>query len=943
MKRRALLDRGAIREVCEFAARLGYHLISLQNNPSGGKTHVVLTLEPFTLVRRTNISITNRDFFTFDGFFAWVFPDQVRRRMRLRAGSPLARSPAVRATQLEQEQARLTEFLQKEGFFEAHVKVKDTKSGRHTATIKVSINMGRRYKVGQIRVIGNGDVPAEKVRKKFIHCGVKFLPACIGRAYFRYDQFIRDVEAVAEMFRKRNYPAVRVRTDFDIRHSFKRKSKRVEFTVSIKTRRKVQVSYVGNRSYPASVLSKRLTFPEEGSYDDFEVEKSAEEIRRFYQSKGYFEAHVTWERLKREQDFERIVFSIHQGPRLPVREISFQGNRAISTRRIEDTIITKIFRQVAVFGGGFVTSIQLQQDVQRIRQLYLEAGYSAAQVSVRVHRRNTPIATAAALAATLAGNADSPGLFIRFQIREGQQKTLAPIVIAFNDQHKYQESDIRKLIRSKAGNPVREKQLKDDIDRIQRFYFRRGYPHAQVEVKQDKSSVPPVVRFTITENQPVKFGKTAIRGNFRTKKWVIEDELGFEEGAPLTLDSMETGQQNLRSTGLFRWTRIDPLGLEEKDNKVNVLVRVQERDDVTLDGEFGFGFSTDAGLFGEVGLIMPNMFGIGVRGDLRGQLGTEFRSLKATLKAPSWIARRVVGIPFLTELTMFLEQEDTLRFGSLNTIGTSITASRTIRSGRLKNWNFSFRYDFRIRQRNEPLIRGPGPNGELTETPVPTLTSSFGPQITIDRRTDKEGQPSPALPERGYLLEVRALFAEDVVLGDDRFIKLGLSAQHFATLGKQLLISNSLRYDHGIPLGGDVILPAIERFFSGGDTSVRGFEEDSLAVETIQTGLPPLDGFVRARFVPAGGNMRFIHNLETQIPIADLGGFPLASALFLDTGLVTNSFEGLSFRDFRHSVGAGIRWLFPFGALSAEWAIPLDPKLGDNPRGRFHFNVGLLF
>ena len=98
--------------------------------------------------------------------------------------------------------------------------------------------------------------------------------------------------------------------------------------------------------------------------------------------------------------------------------------------------------------------------------------------------------------------------------------------------------------------------------------------------------------------------------------------------------------------------------------------------------------------------------------------------------------------------------------------------------------------------------------------------------------------------------------------------------------------------------------------------------------------------------LPAGGNVRFIYNLDLQVQVWDRppGNFPIASAIFFDTGLVENSLDGFRVRDLRHSIGVALaRWVTPFGSLSVEYAIPLDPKLGDDPRGRFHVNFGFLF
>ena len=54
------------------------------------------------------------------------------------------------------------------------------------------------------------------------------------------------------------------------------------------------------------------------------------------------------------------------------------------------------------------------------------------------------------------------------------------------------------------------------------------------------------------------------------------------------------------------------------------------------------------------------------------------------------------------------------------------------------------------------------------------------------------------------------------------------------------MLRADLRYDQGIPLGGAVLLPEVERFFAGGDSTVRGYDDDRLATELVQVGVPPL-------------------------------------------------------------------------------------------------------
>jgi outer membrane protein assembly factor BamA len=141
------------------------------------------------------------------------------------------------------------------------------------------------------------------------------------------------------------------------------------------------------------------------------------------------------------------------------------------------------------------------------------------------------------------------------------------------------------------------------------------------------------------------------------------------------------------------------------------------------------------------------------------------------------------------------------------------------------------------------------------------------------------------------------------------------------------------RYDHGYPIGDDVLLPEVERLFAGGDSTVRGYAEDRLKTEIIQVGVPPLDNVSQIRIIPVGGNIRALASVDAQVRIFKI----LAGALFSDAGVVTNSWRTTTADDIKPSVGMGLRALTPFGIGALEYAVPIRPHLGDDPRGRIHF------
>ena len=127
-------------------------------------------------------------------------------------------------------------------------------------------------------------------------------------------------------------------------------------------------------------------------------------------------------------------------------------------------------------------------------------------------------------------------------------------------------------------------------------------------------------------------------------------------------------------------------------------------------------------------------------------------------------------------------------------------------------------------------------------------------------------------------------------------------------------------------------LPASERFFAGGDTTVRGFALDSLG--TARTITP--SGF------PRGGNSLLLFNGELRVPVwKDLG-----AALFVDAGNVFDRVSNIDVGELRTAVGLGLRYRSPVGPLRFDVGFKLDRReiAGRlEPARAFHFSFGQAF
>jgi outer membrane protein assembly factor BamA len=960
--------RTALAEACE---RLGYHLQDLAiTRPTEGEVVATLVLEPIVMVRWVDVQLSQR-------FYDVLLDDEVRRRMRLRPGVYLPWDAATRQQRLAGEAARIESYLRDEGFIEAKATVGLERVGRYGARVNVRASLGPSYRVGEVTVVNAGTTGTDlalssaDIAAEFHHGW-----ACVlGRCRFTRAQLQADIERVTRRFQRRGYPSVRVQTDFDPRTSFDRASQRVAFTVTIDPRRKIDVVFEGNDrdDFPDELLAGELTFGAATSADDIEVAASARALERLYQSRGYLDVVVTSERV-RLRAFDRVVYRIEPGPVRIVRSVDFDCRGAdgvaapcsLPASELADAVTTRPAASFRLFSvPTYPTRELLAADVAALERLYRNRGFLSARARLSVAPRRSGWASAAVAAAQVIGDVAPPDVHVRFEIDEGPRTVIERIEIVFEGgaaggRHAGDEARIRARLKVRADDPYLRDQLEAEAQALKDWYWSLGRPRAVVTVG------PPVplgddhhvaVTFNVEEKQELHLGEVVIRGNFRTRDWVIRDQLGFQRGALLTADLQTSGLRRLRSTNLFNGVAFDLVDFEDaRETTVDVVVKVEERFDLFGQIDVEAGYSQQNGAFLRARPVAPNLWGVGVRLDTALTLGTEYQSAEASLRLPRWLAPGWAR--FDTEVAGFVRNQVTERFGDLRSLGGSLAGVRTWERARddrqeARLVTAALRYDVRQRSREEDAIRPAGVAGSITQNPIQTRTGTVGVTLAWDERRDASGNLNPLAPSRGFRLEGGVAVASPWLLGQDTFVKLSGLGQGFWTRGRLQLRADA-RYDHGIPLDGSVLLPEVERLFAGGDDTVRGFEEDRLATELLAAPVPPLGGgcdpgdpsaggLCQVRLLPAGGNLRALATVDAQLTLWRLFGFPVASAVFVDAGLVTNTWAAVDLDSVRPSTGMALRWLLPIGALSLEYALPLAPRLGDNPRGRFHLAVALRY
>jgi len=873
-------------------------------------------------------------------------------KLSIRPGQELLPTGSERDTFFATEADHVRELLRSQGYWEAAVKIELYDDGKVPAGISllVRIALGPAYPLGPLNVTGATALPADDIADGFRHGNWRFvwlLPAPFSRSVLR-----EDIASLTAHYRRIGFPGVRVQDDFNPDTSIDRAAKNVRLNITIRERRHVEVAFEGNHNRSAGSLQDLLTLLKHGAYDDVEAASSAAAIESSYHERGFMLVKVTWRRERISEQSDRMVFVIDEGPTVKVRGVSFEGNRSISSDVLADRVRTKVYPFLGALGlgeGGFASLRQVALDVETLAEHYASVGYPEAKVRAEIAPapglwRPLPTSTERMEEALWR---DASSLFVRFLIEEGPLVWVAGMefqCVEPNESMPRDDAFFSDSLRTIMGAPYQPALVKRDENRIKRALGDEGYRYAQVEAKTERHGDQMHITWRIKLGPQVHVGPTFVRGNFITTEKTILTWAELREGDLLTTRREERARRNLALIQLFN--NPNPLTFPSAtptDSVVPMLVEVEERHDHFGVIRVGGGASTDqaptdgsfpyVGIYGALGYEHRNLFGHGWTLTSQGAYGSTLKSATGSFLNP-----RFVGTLVRMDILAAYLQQATLRLGDVHSGSGSFGFAREMYPGVDANVH----YNLRNTSRTELLTRSArqGAFDDQTTARIGTFVSSLSAGVEWHRLDHV------LVPARGFKVAAGVEVALPAFFFDvahDSFIKLYGRGLSVVPLLSWLSLRYSIRYDQGIPLGGSDLLPKVERFFAGGDTTIRGYQLDHALTETISQPLlgngtsTPTASYVQYR--PLGGNLRILQNIDLQFPIAP----PLYGSVFLDSGMVGYSLTDVSATDFRHGVGfSPLIIKLPVGDLSLSFAVPLNRHPGDDT-WRTHFNVGLMF
>ncbi|HEY8375202.1 MAG TPA: BamA/TamA family outer membrane protein, partial [Nannocystis sp.] len=486
-------------------------------------------------------------------------------------------------------------------------------------------------------------------------------------------------------------------------------------------------------------------------------------------------------------------------------------------------------------------------------------------------------------------------------------------------------------------------------------------------------------RLSVYEGKPGVFGDTVIRGNFKTRPWVLRRQFAHKPGQPYSRARADESKANVDGLDVAESTELTayPTGCDLDDDQdegcvVHQVLEMRESKDVAMKLSGGFGLATLDPFYVFLHPSFPNLWGTGWDFDVLGHYGFDM----------SWVSP---GVPFLGDCDRQQCYERSARgriarpriFASPLTLEVNgqyqrrVTPARgpidlavgnlTFTYNRSKNWQLYFGYLIQKSNISQDVVKP-------TFTPVVSTVVNRRDAIVSDRTGaltfgfTYNNTENPSNPEKGIILQGDLRFASPYLGGLDWFLRADLAFQHFIPIPRtagRLNFRYALRYGQAIPFpglphgSGSASVPEIWRYWGGGtvDLGLRGLFPETMLVdiEEVDTG----DGFKRLHYVAQGGHIRALGTLALQVTsLNDFLGGKLHHSLFFDLGILTQKWSQVQLaRDFRRSVGVNfIKWdiklvtlALGYAVLLPEWIAPGNIKPIDDRNGRFIFDVGVTF
>jgi outer membrane protein insertion porin family len=681
-----------------------------------------------------------------------------------------------------------------------------------------------------------------------------------------------------------------------------------------------QVLFQGNKKIKDAALSNQVQLKPRGAFSTATMEADAETIRQAYGRIGRDDATVTPQVIDLGDNRVNVVFEINEGDRTKIATVNFVGNTAFRDGRLSDVISTKRSTILSwLTRDDIYDEDRIRADEEALRRFYYNRGYADFQV----------------LSAVGELNESNNEYTVTITVEEGERYTFGDISVESTIAGVENDS-FNSLLETQPGAVYSAKDVEDTIIAITERLASLGYAFAQVTPRGDRNFDNRTISvvFAIDQGARTYVERIEIRGNSKTRDYVIRREFDIAEGDAFNQVLIQRAKRRLEALDFFQTVEISTVPGSEPDQVVLVVDVIDKST-----GEFGLGagYTTGGDTEGprlEGSVVERNFLGRGQFIRLAAGGGKNSRDFSLSFTEPYFLGRRIAaGFDIYRSTRTYDNYRSEIDGGSIR-FGLPITeALSTQIAYNLSQEKYEYTDDCDV---NENGIIDAGECNisttiiDAVENGSPWIKSSVSGTLTYNTIDDLKN------PHSGVYATFSTEFAG--LGGDASFFKTYGRASYYHTLSEEMDIVGLLMAGAGHIEGvGDDGLRTFDLFQSN-DRIIRGFEYG---------GIGPYDALTGDHL---GGTTYFNVSAEAQFPFPAVPqSFGLRGAVFADAATLYGNDSAVAGTDlqgtdmeWRSSVGASLIWASPFGPLRLDYAVPVHKQDGDDEQN-FNFSMSNKF
>src|SRR5213594_2493242 len=658
-----------------------------------------------------------------------------------------------------------------------------------------------------------------------------------------------------------------------------------------------------------SALKEEITTIEDFGLSPARADDLAFFLEVFYRKHGYADVNVHYT----IESQNRLRLDITEGPRYTLRAIVFDGNaREPSDKLFEYAVGPTRERYSRTEKRLPFVAADMQEGANLVHRFYIAEGFLEAVVDPPRYKFQP----------------QSDDVDVVVPIHEGQQYLFGSI--SFTGQTVYGAEALRGQISDLLQRPYADVRVEDIPRRLEAYFKARGYYDVKVVANgapEETVGGRVPVHVVISAGPVYHFDGVTVNGLRRLHPSFVTKRFTRLSGKTYSPDVLDERFRTLMKTGQFNLLQIKPVPVDGH------LLRLDISAEEAKSKELGFwvGFDTYEGALAGVQIGDRDLFGYG-------------RPLTATIEVSqrSYRGEILYQDPFFLDTDfVFTARVFALTFDydgySKFELGGRLELSRKITKFDEASLIFSVRHvEITDSQIRPDFLLGP------EEYQVDTI----GLTNTLDLRE------SPYVNPRGFLIGNTLDLASSALGSDIEYVRGTMRVGYYLPFGPKPLTPGVVEdQPPGTPLqrffrqssiafgartgiihsltnsGSDEAteIPIDERFFVGGATTVRSFDERDLG---------PHDNHGH----PVGGEFYTVWNVEYTFPIFG----ELQGAVFTDAGNLLPTSEDVGLNDMRYAIGAGLRYKLPVGPIRLDYGVNPDPHEFED-FGAFHFSFGFAF